>query len=140
LEKEPTDVQAIEGLANLYFWTRRWDDAIIYGLKMYELKIGNKVNYLLGKSYYEKENCAQAFRYLDAAYKEEPKNAELPFLFARSFVAMSNYKMAVKYYLEAIALDSSKVNGFMNWQWLFQFRTIKLQFVTLDHSKKVDND
>lgn len=114
LDIHPKDTLAISNLAMLNFWTRRWDDAILYGLMMYEMKIGTRVNYLLGKSYYEKENFGLAFRYLDAAYKEEPRNAEIPFLFARSFVEMSNYKQAVKYYLEAVALDSSKVN------WIYE--------------------
>jgi tetratricopeptide (TPR) repeat protein len=145
LEKEPNDPQAIENLATLNFWTRRWDEAIKYGLKMQELNIGSRVNYLIGKSYYEKENFGQAFRYLDAAYKEEPNNAEVPFLFARSFVEMSNYKQAVKYYLEAIALDSTKVN------WIYETAmayssipddktAIKYFELAMAKGHKVDND
>jgi len=145
LDKEPADPQAIENLATLNFWTRRWDEAIKYGLKMQELKIGTRVNYLIGKSYYEKENFGQAFRYLDAAYKEEPTNAEIPFLFARSFVEMSNYKQAVKYYLEAIALDSTKVN------WIYETAmayssipddktAIKYFELAMAKGHKVDND
>ena len=145
LDKEPNDPQAIENLATLNFWTRRWDEAIKYGLKMQELKIGTRVNYLVGKSYYEKENFGQAFRYLDAAYKEEPTNAEIPFMFARSFVEMSNYKQAVKYYLEAIALDSTKVN------WIYETAmayssipddktAIKYFELAMAKGHKVDND
>ncbi len=114
LAADPSDQVAIEAMGNLSFWTRRWDDAILYGQKMLDLKIGQRVHYMVGKSYYEKENFGMAFRYLDAAYKDEPRNAEIPFLFARSFVEMSNYKMAVKYYQEAIALDSTKV------QWIYE--------------------
>jgi tetratricopeptide (TPR) repeat protein len=108
LQSAPSDPVALEGLGNIAFSFRRWDEAISYGQKMLDLKLGRRVNYIIGKSYYEKENFGAAFRFLDAAYKEEPQNAEIPFLFARSFVEMSNYKMAVKYYLEAIALDSTK--------------------------------
>ncbi len=145
LDKEPDDPQAIENLATLNFWTRRWDDAIKYGLKMQELNLGTRVNYLLGKSYYEKENFTQAFRYLDAAYKEEPANAEIPFLFARSFVAMSNYKQAVKYYLEALALDSTKVNWIyetaMTYSSIPDDKTaIKYFELALARGHKVDND
>jgi tetratricopeptide (TPR) repeat protein len=145
LDKEPNDPQAIENLGTLNFWTRRWDEAIKFGLKMQELKIGSRVNYLLGKSYYEKENFGQAFRYLDAAYKEEPTNAEIPFMFARSFVEMSNYKQAVKYYLEAIALDSTKIN------WIYETAmayssipddktAIKYFELAMARGYKVDND
>jgi tetratricopeptide (TPR) repeat protein len=105
----PADTAAIGAMAVLSFQLRRWDDAILFGQKMLDFHVGRRANYIIGKSYYEKENFGQAFRFLDAAYKEEPGNAEIPFLFARSFVEMSNYKMAVKYYKEAIALDSTKV-------------------------------
>lgn len=145
IDKQPNDPQAIENLGNLNFWTRRWDDAIKYGLKMQEMKIGSRVNYMIGKSYYEKENFGQAFRFLDAAYKEEPANAELPFLFARSFVEMSNYKLAVKYYLEAIALDTTKVS------WIYETAmayssipddktAIKYFELAIARGYKVDND
>ena len=113
-QRLPTDTQAIGQLGNLNLMTRRWDEAIRFGHKMEELGIGSRVNYLLGKSYYEKENFGKAFRYLDAAYKEEPANAEIPIMFARSLVDMSNYKLAVKYYGEAIALDSSRT------QWIYE--------------------
>lgn len=106
------DTIALDRLTNFYFSFRKWDDAIRYGLVMLELNIGNKINYIIGKSYYEKEDFGKAFRYLDAAYKEEPARAEIPFLFARALVEMSNYKGAVKYYNEAIALDTTKT------QWL----------------------
>lgn len=110
----PADPVAIEHYGTLSFMTRRWDDAILYGQKMMDLGLGSKVNYMIGKSYFEKENFGLAFRYLDAAYKEDSTNAEIPFLFARSFVEMNNYKMAVKYYREAIALDTTKT------QWVYE--------------------
>jgi tetratricopeptide (TPR) repeat protein len=145
LASDSTDQAAIEAMGNLSFWTRRWDDAIRYGRKMLDLGIGTRVNYMVGKSYYEREHFGLAFRYLDAAYKEEPRNAEIPFLFARSFVEMSNYKMAVKYYKEAIALDSSKV------QWIYELAMAysaipddrsAIPYFELAMSKgyKVDND
>ncbi len=110
IEAVPSDTIALDQLTTLSFATRKWDDAIQYGLKMLASNRGRLINYIVGKSYYEKENFGLAFRYLDAAYKEEPTRAEIPFLFARAFVEMSNYKFAVRYYLEAVALDSTKTN------------------------------
>ncbi len=110
IEAKPDDQVALEKITNLYYSTRKWDEAIKYGEKMIAMKIGTQINYIVGKSYYEKEDFGKAFRYLDAAYKEEPQRAEIPFMFARSFVEMSNYKAAVKYYQEAITLDTTKTN------------------------------
>jgi tetratricopeptide (TPR) repeat protein len=145
LQKDPTDQIAIEQFGTLSFMTRRWDDAILYGQKMLDLGLGSKVNYMIGKSYFEKENFGLAFRYLDAAYKEDSTNAEIPFLFARSFVEMNNYKMAVKYYREAIALDTTKT------QWVYELAmayssipddkaAIPYYELAMARGYKVDND
>ncbi len=111
---EPNNPIVTETLANLYFFTHRWDDAIRYALKMQQLNLTGRSDYIIGRSFYEKEDYSKSFRYLDAAYKAEPGNAEIPYLFARSFVDMSNYKMAAKYYQEAIKLDSSKIH------WIYE--------------------
>jgi tetratricopeptide (TPR) repeat protein len=145
LQKDPTDRVAIEQLGTLSFMTRRWDDAILYAQKMLDLGIGSKVNYMMGKSYFEKESFGLAFRYLDAAYKEDSTNAEIPFLFARSFVEMNNYKMAVKYYREAIALDTTRT------QWVYELAmayssvpddkaAIPFYELAMARGYKVDND
>jgi tetratricopeptide (TPR) repeat protein len=145
LQNNPLDPVAIEAMGNISFSYRRWDDAIVYGQKMLDLNVGKRANYIIGKSYYEKENFGAAFRFLDAAYKEEPKNAEIPFLFARSFVEMSNYKMAVKYYHEAIALDSSKVSWIYELGMAYQAipddkAAIPLYELAIAKGYKVDND
>lgn len=145
LQTEPDDTLSISRLGTLYFWTRKWDDAIRYGKRMEELKIGTDVNYLLGKSYWEKEDYSNAFRYLDAAYKDQPANPEIPMLIARGLFDLSNYKTAVKYYGEAIALDSSKV------AWIYEaaiayaaipddITAIRYYELAMRKGYKVDND
>ncbi len=114
LETKKDDTTAITNLAQLNFWTRQWPQAIELAKKAQELHAGTKWNYLIGKSYYEQEDYAQAFRFLQAATKEDSLNAEIPYLVARSFVDMNNYKAAIPYFQKAIALDSTKV------QWIYE--------------------
>lgn len=145
LQANPADPAAIVAMGNISFAFRRWDEAIQYGQKMLDLKIGKRANYIIGRSYYEQENFGAAFRFLDAAYKDEPQNAEIPFLFARSFVEMSNYKMAVKYYHEAIALDSSKVGWIYELGMAYQATpddkaAIPIYELAIARGYKVDND
>ena len=145
LQSNPLDPIAIEAMGNISFSFRRWDEAIVYGQKMLDLNVGKRANYIIGKSYYEKENFGAAFRFLDAAYKEEPQNAEIPFLFARSFVEMSNYKMAVKYYHEAIALDSSRAGWIYELGMAYQAipndkAAIPIYELAIAKGYKVDND
>jgi lipopolysaccharide biosynthesis regulator YciM len=55
-KRNANDPVAVENLASLYFWTRKWNDAIAYSKKMQELKIGKNTNFIIGKSYYEQED------------------------------------------------------------------------------------
>ena len=55
---------------------------------------------------------------MEAAAKEDPKNAEIPYLIARSYADMMNYKLAVPYFQKAIALDPDKSN------WIYELGLI----------------
>jgi tetratricopeptide (TPR) repeat protein len=48
------------------------------------------------------------------AAKEEPSRAEIPYLLGRSYLDMSNNKIAAGFFEKAIALDSTKVN------WIYE--------------------
>jgi tetratricopeptide (TPR) repeat protein len=113
-KRTPNDPDVIENLANLNFWTRKWNDAIAYAKKMQELKIGKNSNYIIGKSYYEQEDYGHAFPYLDAASKADSANAEIPYIIARSYVDMNNYRNAVPWFEKAISLDTTKA------RWVYE--------------------
>jgi tetratricopeptide (TPR) repeat protein len=144
-EIKKDDKIAIENLANLYFWTHQWSQAIEYGKKALQLNVGKNWNYIIGKSYYQQEDYGNSFKYLQAAAKEDTANAEIPYLQARSFVDMNNYKAAVGFFRRAIQLDSTK------FQWIYEcaltFATIPddksaIQYYLLAAEKgyKTDND
>ena len=120
------DAAALEQLAKLNFNLRRFPQAIQYAEKMKQKNI-NGYNFILGKSYYEEENYGEAYKYLQAAAKEDPNNAEIPYLIARSFVDMSNYKVAVQFYDQAIAKDSTKA------QWIYE---AGLTYFAIPNAKK----
>ncbi len=107
-ELKKDDPVAIENLANLYFWTRQWKEAIVFAERAQQLHLGKHWNYILGKSYNELEDYGHAFKYLQAAANEDTANAEIPYLVARGFVDMNNYKSAIPFFQRAIFLDSSK--------------------------------
>lgn len=120
------DVAALEQLAKLNFNMRRFPQAIQYAELMKQKNITG-YNYILGKSYYEQEDYGQAYKYLQAAAKEEPNNAEIPYLIGRSFVDMSNYKVAVQFFEQAIAKDSTKAN------WIYE---TGLTYFAIPNAKK----
>ncbi|MBO9201734.1 MULTISPECIES: tetratricopeptide repeat protein [Niastella] len=108
------NTDAVLQLATLSLNTRQWNEAITYAKKMQELKIGNSANYIMVKSYYGLENYGECVKYCELAYKDDPKNAEVPYIAGRCLVDMSNYKKAAGCFEQAITLDSSKAN------WMYE--------------------
>jgi tetratricopeptide (TPR) repeat protein len=65
------------------------------------------------------ENYGQSNPYFQAAAKEEPNNAEIPYLMAKSYVEMDNYKIAVQYYEQALAKDTSNANWYYETGFIY---------------------
>ncbi|MBS1915929.1 MAG: tetratricopeptide repeat protein [Bacteroidetes bacterium] len=144
-ELKKDDPVAIENLANIYFWTHQWKQAIEFGEKAKQLNVGKNWNYNIGKCYYQQEDYGNAFKYLQAAWKEDSSNAEVPYLLARGFVDMNNYKAAIPFFKKAIALDSSRS------QWIYECAltlatiyddktAIQYYLVAAQKGYKTDND
>ena len=83
-------------------------DVIPYALKLKELDPTEKVSYYIGRIHYDDDNYGEAIKHLNVAAKEDPTNAEIPYLIAHSYADMMNYKLAVPYFQKAIELDSTK--------------------------------
>ena len=101
-------------LMNLSVNLKHQDDAILYATKLKQVEPTAKVNFIIGKVNYERENYGDAIQYLAVAEKEEPQNAEIPYMVARSYGDMMNYKQCVPYFEKAIQLDPSKNN------WIYE--------------------
>jgi len=113
LASQPNDAIALENVLQIAFNFRKWEEAIQFGKRLLVLNQGKRVNYMIGKSYYELEDYGQCYKFLESAFIEEPKNIEIPTMFARSLMEMSNFKAAARYYLEALKIDSNN-NGLLN--------------------------
>src|SRR5574339_687964 len=132
-------------LLNLSFNTKRFDDAILYADKIKKADPNEKVGYYLGKIYYDRDDYGEAIKYLQAAEKEDAKNAEIPYLIARSYADMMNYKHSIPYFDKAIALAPDKSN------WIYELGLIyyamnadkeSLKYILLagERGYKKDND
>ncbi len=104
------DPAVIDHLTTLNFNLRKWDEAIKYASK----NKTSPVNYIIGRSYFEQENYAEAMKWLEKAAAEEPSRGEIPYIMGRAYLDMSNYKQAANYFDKAIALDSTKA------QWIYE--------------------
>jgi len=132
-------------LLTLSFNTKHFDDAIIYADKLKKADPKEKVGYYIGKIYFDRDDYGEAIKYLQAAEKEEPQNGEIPYLIARSYADMMNYKLSIPYFEKAIALAPDKNN------WIYELGLIHyamnsdkeaLKYILLAGEKgyKKDND
>lgn len=108
------DTHVVARLTQLNFYLRDWQGAIDMA-RLQELQVPGLSNSLLiGKAYYELEDYGQSVKYLSKAWQEDSSRAEIPFLAARSFVEMSNYKRAAGCYEQALALSPEKA------EWMYE--------------------
>ena len=114
-ETSPTNYKQ---LLQLCFSLRSYDEAILYANDLKKTAPTEKVNYYLGKINYERENYGDALKYLNAAAKDDPQNAEVSYMIGRSYADMQNYKQAIPYYQKAIEQDGSK------YGWIYELGLI----------------
>lgn len=92
----------------LSFNLKQNDDVILYANKLKEVDPSEKVNFYIGKVNYDQDNYGDAIKFLNAASKEDPQNAEVPYMIAHSYADMMNYKLCIPYFQKAIDLDTTK--------------------------------
>jgi tetratricopeptide (TPR) repeat protein len=92
-------------LMNLSFNMRHFPEAIKYAQLVQKSDVSEKVSYVLGRSYYEMDDLGNGIKFLEAALKEEPANAQIPHLLATAYTNMQNYKQAITYFQKAIAIE-----------------------------------
>ncbi len=113
-----TSVSNYKQLLQLCFNLKSYDEALIYASNLKKVDPSEKVSFYFGKINYDRENYGEALKYLNEAFKEEPKNAEIPYMIGRSYADMLNYKLAIPHYQKAIELDGSK------YGWIYELGLI----------------
>ena len=113
-----TTPQTYKQLVQLSFNLKSYDDAILYAGRLKKVDPSEKVNYYLGKINYDRENYGEALKYLNEAAKDDPQNAEIPYMIGRSYADMLNYKLAIPYYQKAVELDATK------YGWVYELGLI----------------
>jgi tetratricopeptide (TPR) repeat protein len=92
-------------LMTLSFQLKQNNDVLLYADKLKAMDPKEKVYYYVGKVNYELENYGEAIKLLNEAVKEDPTNAEVPYMLAHCYADMMNYKLAAPYFKKAIELD-----------------------------------
>jgi tetratricopeptide (TPR) repeat protein len=129
----------------LSFNFKQGDDVLLYADKLKQADPSEKVSFYIGKVNYDKDNYGEAIQYLNVAGKEDPQNAEAPYMIARCYADMMNYKQSIPYFQQAVQLDTSKA------YWVYEMALIyyamnddknalKYMLVAAEKGMKKDND
>lgn len=95
-------------LMTLSFQLKQNEDVLLYADKLKTADPSEKVLYYVGRVNYDMDNYGDAIKYLNGAQKEDPTNAEIPYLIAHSYADMMNYKLAIPYFKQAIELKPTE--------------------------------
>jgi tetratricopeptide (TPR) repeat protein len=95
-------------LLNLSFQLKQNEDVLQYADKLKKSDPSEKVSYYIGRVNYDLDNYGEAIRHLTEAAKEDPNNAEIPYLIGHSYADMMNYKLAVPFFQKAITLKPTE--------------------------------
>jgi len=104
-ELDPSDKTVIKELMELFFNYRQFEKATEFAKKCSDCENNNRI---LGLCYYEQEDYAEAEKYLTAALKKDPNDAQITYTMGRNYVDMDEYKKAIPYYTKAIQLDDTR--------------------------------
>ena len=105
-------------LLQLCFNLKSYEEAILYATSLKKVDPSENVAFYFGKINFDRENYGDALKYLNQASKEEPQNAEVPYMIGRSYADMLNYKLAIPFYQKAIELDGAK------YGWIYELGLI----------------
>ncbi|MFM2137996.1 MAG: hypothetical protein RJA57_303 [Bacteroidota bacterium] len=111
-------VLVYQQLVGLSYQMRSGEDVLRYAAKLKAADPAAKVAFYVGRVHYDAENYGDAIQSFLIAEKEDSLNAEVPYLIARSYADMMNYKLAIPYFKKAIALKPAE-----NY-WLYELGLI----------------
>ncbi|HEX8331698.1 MAG TPA: tetratricopeptide repeat protein [Segetibacter sp.] len=125
LEKNTNHLVALQKLTEISFTLRRWNDVIKYSAKV---PTGTpKLNFMIGKSYYEIENYGQAEKFLTAEVAANPRSFDAVSLLGKVYIELSNYKHAIALYNKALNMDPN------NNQMIYE---LGLLYYTMNNEKE----
>lgn len=105
-------------LMSISFNMRQWSDAIKYAQALKKADPAEKVNYHIGRAYYEQDDLGKGIQFLELAAKEDPSNAEIPHTLATAYTNMQNFRLAVPHFQKAISLQPD------NSRWLYELALV----------------
>lgn len=108
LRLNPRDTALLRLSIELAFQLRQHESVIRLAALYKKADPHARVDYYLGKVYYEQEDYGKAIQFLTQAARENPNQAEIPYLLAKSYADMTNFKGAIPFFVKALELDANQ--------------------------------
>lgn len=118
---------ALQRMTEVTFMLRRWTDVIHYGNILAKNNKGERVNFMLGKAYYEEEDYGKSKKRLLQAIKEDPSSLESVTLLSKVYIELSDYKQAIELYNLALHKDAN------NFELIYQ---LGLLYYTINNERE----
>lgn len=96
---------AIRELMNLFYNYRQFAPAIEFAGKCKDCDNSQRI---MGMSFYQQEDYANAEIFLSNSLKINPDDAEVTYTMGRNYIEMEEYKKAVPYYMKAVKMDETR--------------------------------
>lgn len=112
---EPGNHEIIKELSSLYFNAGQYQKAIDFAIECNDCDNANRI---LGISYFNLGDYANAEKYLKIALTDNEEDAASTYALARTYLELENEKQVVPLFLKAIALNPK------NSQWLYELGMI----------------
>ncbi|MEQ1553832.1 MAG: tetratricopeptide repeat protein [Ferruginibacter sp.] len=104
-ELQPTNIDVVKELTNVFYDYHQWDKAIEFANKCTNCANADRI---LGMSFYNKEDYMQAEKYLLKAITKDPSDAQATYTIARNYMDADQYLKAVPFFEKAVSLSPDK--------------------------------
>jgi tetratricopeptide (TPR) repeat protein len=116
LELDPQNEIAVKELTTIYFNYRQYQDALDLALKCKNCTDKDRI---IAMSYYNMEDYGKAEKLLLALATKNPKDAEVTYTLASTYLAMGLEPKAITWYENAVLLDATKSKWFFELGLLY---------------------
>ena len=105
LEIDPTNIQAVNELMELYFNYRQFSKAKEMAAKCLSCLNSEKITAM---SYFQEEDYGNAVKGLMSYLTKNPQDPEATYTLGRTYLEMEQFKQAIPYYTKAVILNEEK--------------------------------
>lgn len=105
LQQEPNNKPVLAKAIETAFWLSKWEDVIALGKSIKAINLAvNKLDFMIGKAYYEDEDFGKAKTFLELQKIATPMDKETLLLLARVYMDLKKFDEAINTYQTCLTI------------------------------------